>query len=66
VNASFDTTWGYVVSLVAISESIWVGLFGDAERIELPVAAAWTVAIFVCLACIALLSRKIRAYEVVS
>jgi ABC-2 type transport system permease protein len=66
VNESFDTTWGYLVSLVAVSDSVWISLFGDATNRDLPAGAAWTVLVVVCVASVALLSRRIRAYEVVS
>lgn len=66
VNESFETTWGYLVSLAAVSEAVWVGLFGDQATVDLPVGAAWLVLILVCGASVAILSRRIRAYEVVS
>jgi ABC-2 type transport system permease protein len=66
VNESFETNWGYVVSLVAVSDSIWVNLFGDSSTPDLPAVAAWIVTTVVCATSLALLSRRIRAYEVVT
>jgi ABC-2 type transport system permease protein len=66
VNASFDTYWGDIVSLSAASEAVWISLFGDTTRVGLPATPAWLVIALVCAGCLALLARKIRAYEVVS
>jgi hypothetical protein len=66
VNASFDTNWGYLVNLGAVAESIWIHLFNDDAEPHLPAFAAWIVLSIVCAGSLALLGRRIRAYEVVT
>jgi hypothetical protein len=44
---------------------VWSGLFGTAPRIGLSQFDAWMGLIAVAVACVLLLERKIRAYEVV-
>ncbi len=67
VNALFRTDLGNLANLAVVIDQIWVGLFGlDDHPVDLPFWAAWlSLAAFIS-ACIFLLHRKIRAYEVVS
>ena len=66
INAILDTTWGGLVSLMRLAETVRQGLF----RLELspgapPVWSAWMGLAAVCLLSLWLLSRRVRAYEVV-
>ncbi len=66
VNALFRTDWGNLANLAVVIERIWSGLFDLRPPVDLPLWSAWlSLATFVT-ACIYLLHRKIRAYEVVS
>ncbi len=66
VNALFRTDWGNLVNLGAVIGRIWEGLFDLPPDFDLPLWAAWaSLAAFVG-ACLYMLHRKIRAYEVVS
>jgi ABC-2 type transport system permease protein len=66
VNGLFRTDWGNVVNLVVVMGRVWEGLFDLPPETNLPVWAAWgSLAAFVT-ACVYMLHRKIRAYEVVS
>lgn len=66
VNALFRTEWGSLANLGAVIDRIWEGLFGLRASNSLPLWAAWASLAVFCGACIYLLDRKIRAYEVVS
>jgi ABC-2 type transport system permease protein len=59
------TWWGHMLSIRHVSETIWAGLFGLDAPSSLPVPAAWFALIAGSLICLALLLRRIRAYEVV-
>ena len=66
VNALFRTDWGNMVNLAVVINRIWEGLLGLRPSVDLPIPAAWLSLIAFVSACIFLLHRKIRAYEVVS
>ena len=67
ISVLFNTRWGNIISLGAILESINLALF----RIRFvggllpPVLAAWIALGILCALCCVLLSRRVRAYEVV-
>jgi ABC-2 type transport system permease protein len=88
VNELFLTRSGHLISLWAMMNNIWRGLFGLFERqsgtirgkvsnpiydeqffnivlLEPPLWASWLVIALVCAACVWLLARKVRAYEVI-
>lgn len=88
VNDLFLTRSGNLISLWAMMNNVWQGLFGLFERqsgtirgkvsnpvynekffdivlTEPPLWASWLVIALVCAVCVWLLSRKVRAYEVV-
>jgi len=65
----FETRWGNIINLNAILESINKSLFRSRNSFnvvpDLPVAAAWVGLALFCAICLLLLSRRVRAYEVV-
>jgi ABC-2 type transport system permease protein len=80
VNNIFLTRWGNVFSLNALMRNVTAGLFGtfvqttgrmtifDGREIvmnEPPLWVSWFALFVVCAICLALLSRKVKAYEVV-
>lgn len=66
INEALDTWWGSLLSLGEVITRIWQSLFGvDIADPEIPLAMAWTVIGLWCLVSLWLLSRRIRAYEVV-
>lgn len=84
VNELLATHWGNIISLAALIQNIWSGLFGTFTRqptvvqamrngrviravsmTEPPLWASWFVLFVVCALCLLLLSRKVKAYEVV-
>lgn len=83
INALFLTRLGHLISLGAIMNSIWRGLFGlfqrqtgymdgtrNGQRIQMafyepPLWSSWLALGLLCVCCVLLLMRKVRAYEVV-
>jgi ABC-2 type transport system permease protein len=67
LNEALDTWWGWLASMWAATQNVWASLFGqpiDAE-LAMPVWAAWLSLAVAAALCLWLLSRRIRAYEVV-
>ena len=72
INETLDTNWGKLLMLGEMAQTIWVRLFGDvafmgsaAARDPLPTSACWLGLAVACVAALAILHRKIRAFEVV-
>ncbi len=85
VNEVFQTRWGNIISLGALTRNVTAGLFGTFERasdivrirdfqdnvvseitlLEPPLWCSWAVLFLICAICLALLSWKVKAYEVV-
>lgn len=65
INASLDTTMGSLLSIGEVIESTWAALFGLPARSDVPPLFGWfALAAFAAVASW-MLSRKLRAYEVV-
>ena len=84
LNQLLETHWGNIISLSALIQNIWAGLFGTFVRqatevramrgdrafntalmTEPPLWASWLMLFLICALCLLLLSRKVKAYEVV-
>jgi ABC-2 type transport system permease protein len=65
VNLLLRTTWGSLIDIGGMIQVVWAGMFGIESPVQVPLWAAWASLLVVCGVCIALLSRKVRAYEVV-
>jgi ABC-2 type transport system permease protein len=67
LNETLDTWWGYLLSLSDAMSRLWLFLFGQEgnERFPQPVWAAWLTIALGCALALWLLSRRVRAYEVV-
>ena len=67
LNGALDVWWGLMLSLWTAVENVWSGLFGLTidDDLAMPAWAAWTTILGACLISLWLLSRRIRAYEVV-
>ena len=80
INQIFQTRWGNLISLGALTRNVTAGLFGTFVRTsghlalidgtevimnEPPLWASWTALFLVCAICLALLSNRVKAYEVV-
>jgi ABC-2 type transport system permease protein len=67
LNEALDTWWGWLLSLSNAMSNVWAALFGQEfdDRHVSPLWAAWLTIALGCLVSLWLLSRRIRAYEVV-
>ena len=65
VSFTFHTTWGGLLDLSAMVQAVWAALFGVPPPVNIPLGGAVISLLLVCLLCVVLLSRRIRAYEVV-
>jgi len=69
LNGALDVWWGWMFSLWAAVQNVWASLFGQHADLDsdlmMPVWAAWMSLTAGCLLCLWLLSRRVRAYEVV-
>jgi ABC-2 type transport system permease protein len=65
LNFSLRTDWGSLINLADMLRVVWTSLFGVSTWTNVPVPAAWLSILIACGACLLLLARKIRAYEVV-
>jgi len=64
VNLLFGTSLGNVLSLPQVLATVWSRLYGTAADTGLAPGAAWTSLVAVSLLSLALLYRKLTAYEV--
>jgi ABC-2 type transport system permease protein len=62
---ALGTWWSETISLKMVIETVWAGFFGLPAPTGMPVAAAWVSLVGGSLLCLALLARRVRAYEVV-
>jgi ABC-2 type transport system permease protein len=71
INETLDTRWGTLLNLGELIDVVWSSMFGLRESYltggvrELPVWAAWCALAAACAAALGLLSKRIRAFEVV-
>jgi len=65
VNNVMRTQMGDFLNIVYLMATVWTSLFGiEAER-AMPALQAWIAILVYCALCLALLVRKVRAYEVI-
>lgn len=65
MNLQFQTEWASVINLSDMVHVIVATLFGVPPRSPVPPWAAWTTVLATCSACVLLMARKLRPYEVV-
>lgn len=66
INVLFGTRLGFVFNLPELMHSVWEGLFRVDLDALLPAPAAWLGVAVLIAASVAILARKLRAYEVVT
>lgn len=65
INAVMRTDLGHFIDIIYLMQTVWTSLFGiDTDR-PISSGAAWIALLAYCGICLALLVRKVRAYEVV-
>lgn len=65
LNSIVRTEYGSLLNLTQVMYTIWSQLFGLTPDTGLSVGEAWGVVAVVCAGCVWLLSKKVRAFEVV-
>jgi ABC-2 type transport system permease protein len=65
INEIFHTKLGSAINLNEVVYSIWIALFGSDTTTNVGPVLATTVFAIVCAFCLAILARRVRAYEVV-
>jgi ABC-2 type transport system permease protein len=65
INAVLEVHWGRLINLTILFATVWNRLFRTRETFEISEASAWLMLGLICAACLALLNRKLRAFEVV-
>jgi len=65
INAVLEVHWGKLINLTYLFATVWNRLFRSRETFEISEASAWIMLALICAACLLLLNRKLRAFEVV-
>jgi ABC-2 type transport system permease protein len=65
LNSIVRTEYGTLMNLTLVMYTVWSQLFGLEPDTGLSVGEAWGVIALVCAGCVWLLSKKVRAFEVV-
>ena len=65
INAVLRTESGHFLNVAYLMETVWNSLFQVDATHAIPVSQAWIALLLYCFICLALLMRKVRAYEVV-
>jgi lipopolysaccharide export LptBFGC system permease protein LptF len=59
------TQLGHFIDIVYLMATVWTALFDVHAERAIPVLQAWLALLAYCAICLALLVRKVRAYEVI-
>lgn len=65
INNILRTTWGTVIDVGSLIARIWCDLFRVESNVRLSPGAAWIALLVICACCLWLLTKKLRAYEVI-
>jgi ABC-2 type transport system permease protein len=65
INAVMQTRLGHFVDIVYLMATVWTALFDIHMSRAISVFQAWIALLAYCALCLALLMRKVRAYEVI-
>jgi ABC-2 type transport system permease protein len=65
INAVMRADWGHFFNVAYLMGTVWNALFQVDSEHAIPVAQAWVALLVYCAICLALLMRKVRAYEVI-
>jgi ABC-2 type transport system permease protein len=65
INSIVRTKYGTLIDLAQVMGNVWAKMFRDDAVADLPVADSWIVLIVVCALCLWLLTRRVKAFEVV-
>ena len=65
INQMFGTRLGFAFALPELMHTVWEGLFQVPLHAQLPTPVAWAALAMICTVSIAVLARRLRAFEVV-
>lgn len=65
INAVLETKNGYLIDLGNLLTTVEGSLFGHPSTSGVSASSAWIALVAACVFCVALLERKVRAYEIV-
>jgi ABC-2 type transport system permease protein len=65
INIMFGTSFGFVFNIPELMHTVWEGLYEVPLKAQLPVPLAWLALIVICGLSTLIVSRRLRAYEVV-
>lgn len=65
INAVLRTQAGHFFNVVYLMTAVWSSLFRLDNELSVTAGEAWTALLTYCFLCLALLVRKVRAYEVI-
>ena len=65
INQMFGTRLGFAFALPELMHTVWEGLYAVPLQAQLPPSVAWVALFGICAASIAVLAKKLRAFEVV-
>jgi ABC-2 type transport system permease protein len=65
INAVLDVRWGKLINLAYVLTTVLNRLFHSRETFEISQPSAWVMLALISAACLALLIRKLRAFEVI-
>ena len=65
INEAYRTAWGDLINLGGLTRTAWAGLFGTESPTGIPGGTAWLALVLYCALFLWLLTRKVRAYQVV-
>jgi ABC-2 type transport system permease protein len=66
INQMFGTRLGFVFALPELMHTVWEGLFQVRLNAQLPTPVAWLALAAICGVSVAVLARKLKAFEVVT
>lgn len=65
INAVLETKNGYLIDLGNLLTTVEGSLFGHPSAVGISASSAWIALVAACVFCVALMERKVRAYEIV-
>lgn len=65
INAVLETKNGYLIDLGNLLTTVEGSLFGHTSVVGISASSAWIALVAACVFCVALMERKVRAYEIV-
>jgi ABC-2 type transport system permease protein len=65
INLVYQTEWGDLLNLGGLTRTAWAGMFGTTPPTEIPLGIAWIALLAFCGIFLWLLTRKVKAYQVV-